>query len=227
MNHFFTFLVTLIICTNLSAQQKTQNKNEYSIQDSILIPTRSGIPVSATIVRPKNQDGPLPVVLFHTTYSQGESDANFGKRSADRNYVGIVSYTRGIQTSINDYQPYENEVTDVYDIIDWISKQPWCNGSVGMFGGSYTGFSQWAAVKNIHPALKTIVPQVAVMPGYDTPMENNVQMNLGLYWPHQNIYKKEPIRRSLPFEWFENGIAFKEMDSLAGYKSKMVSPSGL
>src|SRR5690606_17956794 len=104
---------------------------------------------------------------------------------------------------------------------DWISKQPWCNGSVGMFGGSYTGFSQWATAKNVHPALKTIVPQVAVMPGYDTPMENNVQMNLGLYWSHDNVYKKEPLRRSLPFEWFEDGIAFKEMDSLAGYKNSV------
>ena len=90
--------------------------------------------------------------------------------------------------------PYENEQDDIYDIIDWISKQEWCNGKVGMYGGSYTGFSQWSTVKNSHPALKTIVPQVAVMPGFDAPMENNVQMNLGLYWPNDNIYKKAPIR---------------------------------
>jgi hypothetical protein len=88
-----------------------------------------------------------------------------------------------------------------------------------MLGGSYTGFSQWATVKNVHPALKTIVPQVAVMPGYDAPMENNVQMNLGLYWPNDNIYKKESIRRSLPFEWFESGIAWRKLDSLSGYKN--------
>ncbi|WP_317170897.1 CocE/NonD family hydrolase [Sphingobacterium micropteri] len=185
----------------------------------MLIPTKSGIDISAIIVRKKTNTTPLPAILFYTTYHQGTGDAIFGKRSADRDYIGIVAYARGIRTDISNYKPYENERTDIYDIIDWISKQPWCNGSVGMFGGSYTGFSQWATAKNIHPALKTIVPQVAVMPGYDTPMENNVQMNLGLYWSHDNIYKKEPIRRSLPFEWFENGIAFKEMDSLAGYKN--------
>lgn len=216
------FLLTFFILTIYSitfAQQQSQNDSIYIIQDSVLIPTRSGIDISAIIVRKKTNTNPLPTILFYTTYHQGTGDAIFGKRSADKDYVGIVAYARGIRTDINNYKPYENEATDIYDIIDWISKQSWCDGSVGMFGGSYTGFSQWATAKNIHPALKTIVPQVAVMPGYDTPMENNVEMNLGLYWSHDNVYKKEPLKRSLPFEWFENGIAFNEMDSLAGYKN--------
>jgi len=216
------FLLTvflLIFYSTTFAQQQSQNDSIYTIQDSVLIPTKSGIDISAIIVRKKTNTNPLPVILFYTTYHQGSGDAIFGKRSADRDYVGIVAYARGIRTDINNYKPYENEATDIYDIIEWISNQPWCNGSIGMFGGSYTGFSQWATAKNIHPALKTIVPQVAVMPGYDTPMENNVEMNLGLYWSHENVYKKEPLRRSLPFEWFEDGIAFKEMDSLAGYKN--------
>lgn len=216
------FLLIGLILTIYSAafgQQQATNDSIYIIKDSVLIPTKSGLDISAILVRKKSNTQPLPVVLFYTTYYQGVNDNVFGKRSADRDYVGIVAYARGIRSDINNYKPYENEATDIYDIIDWISKQPWCNGSIGMFGGSYTGFSQWATAKNVHPALKTIVPQVAVMPGYDTPMENNVEMNLGLYWSHDNVYKNEPLKRSLPFEWFESGIAFKEMDSLAGYKN--------
>lgn len=220
MKHIFTTLCLVLITAFASfAQEAKSSDSIYHIQDSILIPTKSGKDISATIVRKQTNTEPLPVVLFYTTYHQGERDIIFGKLSANRDYIGIVAYARGIRTDIEHYAPYENEQADIYDIIDWISKQTWCNGKVGMYGGSYTGFSQWSTVKNIHPALKTIVPQVAVMPGYDTPMENNVQMNLGLYWPNDNIYKKEPIRRSLPFEWFENGIAFKNLDSLAGYKS--------
>lgn len=222
MKHIFTTLCLLLVFIASSvAQENISSDSIYYIQDNILIPIKSGIDISATIVRKKNNTQPLPVVLFYTTYYQGEGDSFFAKLSADRDYVGIVAYARGIRTDINHYSPYENEQTDIYDIIDWISKQEWCNGNVGMYGGSYTGFSQWATVKNIHPALKTIVPQVAVMPGYDTPMENNVQMNLGLYWPNDNIYKKEPIRRSLPFEWFNSGISWKNLDSLAGYKSEI------
>lgn len=181
-----------------------------------MIPTRSGVDIYSIVGRKRADVGPLPVVLFYTTYYQDKGDEFFVKLAADRGYVGVVAYARGIKTDMKNYAPYEHEGTDVYDIIDWISKQPWSNGSVGMYSGSYTGYSQWATAKNLHPALKTIVPQVAVMPGYDMPMENNVQLNLGLYWPNDNVYKNAPIRRSLPFEWFEQGVSFRGMDKLAG-----------
>lgn len=221
MNHLFVICFLLAAFTTTFAQQPTLGDSIYAIQERVLIPTRSGIDIAAIIVRKQANSNPLPAILFYTTYTQGASDAIFAQKSADRDYVGIVAYARGINTDLDQYAPYEHEGTDVYDIIDWISKQTWCNGSVGMYGGSYTGYSQWATVKNIHPALKTIVPQVAVMPGFDVPMENNVQLNLSLYWPHGNIYKEEPIRRSLPFEWFESGIAFERMDSLAGYQNEI------
>lgn len=206
-----------ILISNLSIAQVTNPDDTiYTIRDSVSIPTRSGIPISAIIVRKKTNTQPLPAVLFYTTYYQGTGDAIAGKRSADKDYVGIVAYARGIRTDLKYYAPFEHEGTDIYDIIDWISKQSWCNGKVGMLSGSYTGFSQWATAKNLHPALKTIVPQVAVMPGFDMPMENNVQTSNSLNWAHDNIYKYEPMRRSLPFEWFEKGISFRKMDSLSG-----------
>ncbi|WP_130733708.1 CocE/NonD family hydrolase [Flavobacterium sp. J27] len=219
MKKYFYILLFLCSISTILGQQSVTQDSLYVIQDDVLIPTKSGVALSAIIVQKKEGNTPLPVVLFYTTYYQGKSDAYFAKLSADKGYVGVVTYARGIKTDLKDYAPYEHETSDIYDVIDWLSKQSWCNGTVGMYGGSYTGFSQWATTKNVHPALKTIVPQVAVMPGFDAPMENNVQMNLGLYWSHDNIYKKEPLRRSLPFEWFEKGIAFKKMDSLAGYKN--------
>ena len=213
------FLLTvfiLTIYTTAFAQQATSNDSIYTIQDSVLIPTKSGINISAIIVRKKANKNPLPAILFYTTYNQGSGDAIFGKRSADKDYVGIVAYARGIRIDLKHYAPYEHEETDIYDIIEWISKQSWCNGSIGMFGGSYTGFSQWATAKNVHPALKTIVPQVAVMPGYDAPMENNVPFGGILPWANDNIYKNKPYKRELVFEWFENGNSFRSLDSLGG-----------
>jgi len=213
------FLLTvfiLTIYTTAFAQQATSNDSIYTIQDNVLIPTKSGINISAIIVRKKANKNPLPAILFYTTYNQGSGDAIFGKRSADKDYVGIVAYARGIRTDLKHYAPYEHEGTDIYDIIEWITKQSWCNGSIGMFGGSYTGFSQWATAKNVHPALRTIVPQVAVMPGYDAPMENNVPFGGILPWANDNIYKNKPYKRELVFEWFENGNSFRSLDSLGG-----------
>lgn len=218
MKHLITTLCIFLTITATSiAKQNITTDSIYAIQDSVLIPTRSGIDISATIVQKKSNSQPLPVILFYTTYNQGAGDAIFAKRSADRDYIGIVAYARGIRTDLKHYAPYENEQSDIYDIIDWISKQEWCNGKVGMYGGSYTGFSQWSAVKNIHPALKTIVPQVAVMPGFDFPMQNNVQLGFELNWSQTNILGKEPVSGSFLWEWFEKGYAYSRMDSALGY----------
>ncbi|MEQ8928040.1 MAG: CocE/NonD family hydrolase, partial [Fulvivirga sp.] len=192
----------------------------YNYKDSITIPTSSGYNLSARIMYKKSITEPLPVILFYTTYFQGEKDIYFAKISADRDYVGIVVYARGIRTNITNYSPYKHEQKDIYDVIDWISKQEWCNGEVGMFGGSYTGFSQWSAAKKLHPALKTIVPQVAVMPGYDFPMQNNVQLGFELGWAHSQILKKQAIDPSLYWTWFEKGYAYSRLDSAIGYTNK-------
>jgi uncharacterized protein len=216
---YISLCLFLSLAISTFAHQNTISDSIYFIQDSVLIPTKSGLDISATVVRKKSNSGPLPVVLFYTTYYQGAGDNIFAKRSADRDYIGIVAYARGIRTHIKDYVPYENEQTDIYDIIDWISKQEWCNGNVGMYGGSYSGFSQWSAAKNIHPALKTIVPQVAVMPGFDFPMQNNVQLGFELNWSHDNILGKGPISPSLFWDWYEKGYAYSKMDSALGYSN--------
>lgn len=216
MKHLISTFFILTFSQAVFAQQTSTTDSTYIIRDSVLIHTRSGVDISAIIVRKRTITSPQPAILFYTTYYQGQGDNIFGKRSADKDYVGIVAYARGIRTDLKYYMPFEHEGTDIYDIIDWISKQAWCSGSVGMFGGSYTGYSQWATVKNIHPALKTIVPQVAVMPGFDFPMENNVPLPHILSWSNDNIYKNKPLPRSLPFDYFNNGTAFSRLDSLAG-----------
>lgn len=218
-SNIYTLLFILLMSTSPVLTQTLQTTGDkYIIEDNQLIPTRDGSFISAIVVRKKINTTPLPAALFYTTY-QSPNDANFGKKLADRDYVSIITYARGIKTDISQYKPYENEQNDIYDIIDWISKQNWCNGAVGMYGGSYTGFSQWSTVKMIHPALKTIVPQVAVMPGYDFPMENNIPLNNILSWPNDNIYKREPLSRGLSFEWFEKGTSFRSLDSLAGRRN--------
>lgn len=219
MQYFICVFFVLIAYSTAFAQQSSQHESIYIIQDSVMIPTRSGVDISAIIVRKKVNTTPLPAILFYTTYYQDANDAIFGKKSADRDYVGVVAYARGIKTDLKYYAPFEHETSDIYDIIDWISKQSWCNGSVGMYGGSYTGYSQWATAKNTHHALKTIVPQVAVMPGYDFPIENNVPLSHILSWSNDNIYKNKPLPRDLPFDYFNKGTAYDKLDSLVGVQN--------
>jgi len=53
------------------------------------------------------------------------------------------------------------------ELIAWIAKQSWCDGNIGMIGGSYTGYSQLVTAGYPHPALKAIMPMMVPLEGYD------------------------------------------------------------
>lgn len=211
-------------------QQSDPKENDYNIQDSVMIKMKDGAMVSAIVVRKKDIEYALPVIFQFTIYVRDKDrDLKSLKDAADRGYVGVIAYTRGKRYSPNDIFPYEFDGNDAYDVIDWISKQKWCNGSVGMYGGSYNGFTQWAACKAQHPALRTIVPYVANRPGMGLPMENNIFINPNYEWAFyvaNNKYLDTETGndrkrfRGMMFRWWETGVAYNKMDSIDGSPNK-------
>lgn len=202
--------------------------NEKFSTQTFEIRTSTGASLSVLVMKRKEQKEPLPVILTNNIYA-GERDFVLCMRAAVRNYVGVVVNTRGKRNSKELIEPFEHEHKDIYHIIDWISKQEWCNGKVGMVGGSYLGFSQWAATRKLHPALKTIVPQVAVGIGtMDYPAINNVFMTYMLRWLEyvtpNNLTDNESFDNwskwnSLNNEYYTKGIKFKDLDSLNGKRN--------
>ncbi len=221
----------LFSCANIFAQQTQFSNAEvgtgiYDIQDNLLIKTRDGATISAIMVRKKGDENAKPVLLQSTIYVRDKGrDMISLQESADNGYVGVIAYARGKRFSPDQILPYENDGNDTYDVIDWISKQSWCNGSVGMFGGSYNGFTQWAVCKKMHPALKTIVPYVANRPGMGLPMENNVFINPNYEWSFfvgNNKYldtlagNDRQRFRKMMFRWWDIGTAYNTLDSIDG-----------
>jgi putative CocE/NonD family hydrolase len=217
----------------------TENNSSYLVQDSILIPTADGANIHAIIVRNSELEEPAPTILFHTIYAR-KNDLDRAKMAADHGYIGVVSYTRGKGLSPDSIVPYKYEAKDAYEVIDWISKQDWSNQKVGMYGGSYVGFTQWAAVKHkVHPALKTIVPSVSAAPGIAEPMENGIHWNFHYPWNHYvsnnkyldtTLYNNWQRWNNLNMKWFETGVAYKAMDSLDGlpnpqFRERLLHPT--
>lgn len=210
-------------------QQKPRVVNkedkQYLVQDSLLITTRDGAKISAIVVRNNTVKEPQPAILFHTIYTR-KDDIKRAYEAADKGYIGVISYTRGKNLSPDEIAPYEHEGTDVYDVIDWITEQGWSNDEVGMYGGSYVGFVQWASMKDkVHPALKTIVPSVAAAPGIAEPMENGVYFNFHYPWWHYVTnnktldtvsYSNGKRWNDLNFDFYNKGIAYNKLDSLDG-----------
>ncbi|MRX64951.1 CocE/NonD family hydrolase [Maribacter sp. RZ05] len=191
---------------------------------------KDGAEVSVVVVERKETiKAKKPAILIASIYA-GTNETG-AMLSASKGYVGVIANTRGKRLSRGEIKPLEYENMDVYEVIDWISKQPWSNQKVGMYGGSYNGFTQWASMKHkVHPALKTIVPMVAIAPGIDYPMENNVLHNYSYSW---NFYvtnnKFLDFKASQDFNrwntlkntWYTSGVAFNKLDSLDGHVNKL------
>jgi predicted acyl esterase len=206
--------------------QEDEHKR-YIIQDSVLIKTKAGATLSAIVVREKEVTTPQPTAVFFHLYT--DFSLNAAKRAAAYGYVGVTAETRGKRFSPDEIEPYEHEAKDTYEVIDWISKQPWSNGKVGMYGGSYSGFACWAATKNLHPALKTIVPYCANNPGDGLPMENNIFLFVNYAWAFyvtnnkyldNATYFDRQRWNSLNEKWYASGKSYRQIDSIDGAPNK-------
>ena len=204
-----------------------EDARKYMIQDSMLIRMKDGGGLSAVIVRQRAITTPQPVILMYNIYA-GAYDVSAAKIAANMGYVGMVINTRGKKLSPQEIEPFEHDAADIYEAIDWISKQPWCNGKVAMYGGSYLGFSQWSAVKKLHPALKTIVPQVAVGPGIDYPNHNGIFMSYMLRWikyvsnnktTDQSDFNDEAKWNGIYNKWYTTGASFRSLDTMDGKRN--------
>ena len=117
-----------------------------------VVPMRDGVELKSTVWVPG--DGAYPVVL-----TRGYSPTGLGNTAPQWNqhgYAFVSQQTRG--NGGEDGSRFLPDDIDGYDCIQWIAEQPWCNGKVAMWGGSYWGITQWRAAVSQPPALKAIIP---------------------------------------------------------------------
>lgn len=121
---------------------------------------RDGTILRANIYRPA-AEGKWPVLLTRLPYGKDYPGGNAvldAAQVARRGYVVIVQDTRGRMTSEGEWAPFAYEGLDGVDTIEWAAQLPYSNGSVGMYGISYFGFTQWSAAAYDPPALKAMIP---------------------------------------------------------------------
>src|SRR5262245_27765373 len=127
----------------------------------LLSPMRDGTLLSVDLIRP-DIAGPLPVVLVRTPYDKtGARPSPALTDLAKRGYIIALQDTRGRFNSDGVFFPYKDDRADGYDTVEWVAAQEWCDGNIGMSGGSYVGQTQWFAAADDPPHLKCIVPVVS------------------------------------------------------------------
>jgi len=148
----------------------------YDIELSRMIPVRDGVELEAWITRPAGLSGRAPAILTLTQYDIDGSRRGEPPYFARHGYVFVQAYVRGRGRSggVKSDNLGLTVGRDGYDLVEWIAQQPWSNGQVLMYGGSFVGMTQWRTAAQ-HPAhLAGIAPYAAIYPGWDIPNSNGI-----------------------------------------------------
>lgn len=201
------------------------DRRRYVIEPNVRVTMSDGGTVCALIVRPRTGGPRFTTLLNFTIYADSVTKLIEARRTAGHGYAAVIGYTRGKMCSPDAVVPYERDGSDASELIDWISRQSWSDGRVGMYGGSYEGFTTWAATKRLPPALKAIAALVPVAPGLDVPMEGNVFVNFVYPWPFFTLdnktldsttYNQFERWNRLNREWYVSGRAYRDLDKIDG-----------
>jgi putative CocE/NonD family hydrolase len=153
----------------------------FDFQWDVTIPLSDGVGLHATLYRPLDQRTPLPCIFTLTPYI-AQTYHERGVYFATHGYVFLTVDVRGRGNSDGAFTPLLQEAKDGYDIVEWLAKQPYCDGKVAMWGGSYAGYDQWATAKEFPAHLATIVPVASPRPGVDFPFVNNIYYAYDMQW---------------------------------------------
>lgn len=167
--------------TTASQRQSQGNPALVAIDWGVRIPMRDGQSLHATLYRPTQAPAPLPGLITLTPYI-ADSFHEAGIFYASNGFLFAAVDCRGRGNSGGDFVPYVADGSDGHDAVEWLGRHALCNGRVGMAGGSYSGFNQWATTMHAPSHLATIMPRCASYPGLDFPIRNNIGEQYSLQW---------------------------------------------
>jgi len=220
----FTFLLAAQVSATDAPREPDASK--IDLQWGVRIPLRDGVTLNATVYTPKGQESPAPCVVTLTPYI-AQSYHDRGVYFAARGIPFLTVDVRGRGNSEGTFRPLIQEAQDGFDVIEWLAKQPYCNGKVSMWGGSYAGYNQWAAAKEFPPHLATIVPVASPYAGVDFPMRNNISYPYTMQWltftsgraAQDKIFGDSAFWAAKYRQAFETGGPFAKFDGLIGNPS--------
>jgi putative CocE/NonD family hydrolase len=192
----------------------------------VKIPMRDGVHLNATVYTPREPQAAAPCIFTLTPYIAQSYHAR-GMYFAAHGLPFLTVDVRGRGNSEGDFRPFLQEAQDGYDVVEWLARQPYCNGKVSMWGGSYAGYDQWATAKEFPPHLATIVPVASPYAGVDFPMQGSMFAPYDMQWltftaghtSQQALFEDNPFWATRDRQWFKSGKPFASLDVLIGNPS--------
>ncbi|MCY2965140.1 MAG: CocE/NonD family hydrolase [Planctomycetota bacterium] len=166
--------------------------------ETVKVEMRDGVRLATDLYRrPGIERG--PVLLMRTPYNK-ERTKPVAERFARAGYITLVQDCRGKFQSEGTFIPYDHEGQDGFDAVEWVNRQPWCDGKIGMWGSSYVGATQWQAAVAQPPGLVTITPTATFSSFYrNLYLGGAVRLSLITRWASGNSPKPESVMP--PTDW--------------------------
>ena len=129
----------------------------------VWIELADGTRLAASLYLPPDAAGPQPCILEALPYRKDDLTASYRpeyQRLADEHDFAVCRLDlRGTGSSggiATDEYPLQ-EQQDLVEVIGWLGAQPWCDGNVGMYGTSYSGFNALQVAGERPAALKAVI----------------------------------------------------------------------
>jgi putative CocE/NonD family hydrolase len=197
------------------------NVRRYVVDD-IAIPVSEDATLAARLVRPRitAEVDTLPTLL-EFTLDPSSRDAH---EAAAHGYASVLALSRiAGDAAFRPRAPFESDGDDARAVIDWITKQPWSDGRVGMHGVGYGGFVAWSAAKRLPRALKAIATSDPMAPGIDAPSPNGIFQNSAYRWVYELLAPAhDPVAndaarfKAMDEDWYRSGQRYRDFPALPG-----------
>ena len=180
------------------------------VQSNVEMIASDGVPLVADVYRPRRAD-PTPTILVRIPYSKSVANTLkarlIGRLWAEHGYTAVIQGTRGRYKSGGTYYPLMSERRDGLDTLAWLAGQPWYDGRLGMWGGSYFGYTQWVLADQIDPGPSALFIQLASTSFYDMFYHGGaLSLQSALYWAlrsrgAEDVSVDEELFDSMPVEF--------------------------
>ncbi len=197
---------------------------QATIKKSFYIESFDGTRLAVDVVFPAElnggtADGPFPVIFIASRDNRFFPEKGNGDEVVSslvlHGYIIAVAQLRGCGASFGYNDSFAGMLhrKDSAFIINWVEKQPWCNGNVGMVGTSNRAFIQYATATLQPKALKAITPSVAITDFYYQNYPNGVSAVPGRMLAEgktEKLTKEQLLEKVVPVDSDADGsIAYK------------------
>jgi putative CocE/NonD family hydrolase len=197
------------------------------VKYDVRIPMRDGVHLSATLYLPRGLEKPRPTIFSLSPYTSDRYHPE-GISLSENGYPYLSVDMRGRGDSEGEFSPFVTDPDDGHDIVDWIARQPFCNGKIGMCGLSYVGYTQWGTVRGDPADLATIVPSAPCYVGFDFPIRYNIFFNFTATWLtrvwgntlRDVAYQDGAYWQRELLHFLEAGLPFRKLPEFFGMDSK-------